>query len=461
MKNIKTLLSLSIFAALVSCVNSDNYDAPDTTKFCTEVPVTTTVTALAATATSTVQQYTADDVIEAYVTSSDEGGNFFKSISLVTVDGTKGFSIPVDSYNLYSKYEPGRKVFVKLKNRYFYNSPTSSSLEIGDLFDNGAPQPDEVGRISGITYEQVIQRSCTKVNENTLVNALTIPAALNNANLNKLIEISNVQFSDANVGKSYFDANNQIGGATNNIVTDLAGNSIVVRISEFASFSGNKVPGLNGKIRGVLTKFGTGFQFMVRTESDIMLTNPRVDSAPPIVGNANTFDATLNEPFTSYVTTNQQNFPKYINDADFGPRYWQLKTFSGNKYIEISSFAGTGNPGVASNCFFMVPVNFTAASTFTFKEQMRFYRGQVSLRVYYISSADYVAGSAVDRTKLVNITSSFNITYPAVGASENGFNPAGTYNIPASLTGNGYFVFEHIGTDTSTTTVQVDDIVID
>lgn len=460
MKNMKYILSLSIFATLVSCVNSDNYSAPDASNFCVEVPVTTTVAAVASTATSTVKQYTADDVIEAYVTSSDEGGNFFKSISMVSVDGTKGFSVPVDSYNLYSKYEPGRKVFINLKNKYYYNSPVSSSLEIGDLLDNGDPQPDEVGRISGITYEKVLRRSCTKVDENVLVNNFTIPAALNNANLNKLIEISNVQFSDANVGKPYFDENNQIGGATNNIVTDLSGNSIVVRISEFASFSGNKIPALNGKIRGVLTKFGTGFQFMVRTEKDIMLTNPRIDTAPPIVGNTTTFDATLNEPFTSYVTTNQQNFPKYINDADLGPRYWQLKSFSGNKYIEISSFAGSGNSGVPSKCFFMVPVDFTAANSFTFKEEMRFYRGEVALKVYYIRSADYVPGAVVDRSKLVNITSSFTITYPAIGASENAFNSAGTYNIPASLTGTGYFVFEHVGTETSTTTVQVDDIAI-
>lgn len=461
MKNIKTILSVSLFATLLSCVNSDNYSAPDLSGDCTDMTTTTTVQAIAATATGTVQQYTTDGVIEAYVTSSDEGGNFYKSISMVSIDGTKGFTMPIDAYNLYTKFEPGRKVYIDLKNRYFYNSSVSSSLEIGDLYDNNAPLADEIGRISAVEYENVVKRSCTKVDENILVNHLTIPAALNNANLNKLIELDNVQFSDANVGKTYFDANNQIGGATNNTVSDASGNSIVVRISEFATFASKKVPGLNGKIRGVLTKFGTGFQFMVRTENDIMLTNPRVDSAPPIVGNANVFDATLNEPFTSYAL-NLANFPKYINDADFGPRYWQVKTFSSNKYIEMSSFNGTGIPGVPCKTFFMVPVNFTAASTMTFKKEMRFYRGEAALKVYYLKSADYVPGSVVDRTKLTDITSGsgFNITYPAIGASENSFTSPGTYSIPAGLTGNGYFVFEYIGTDVQTTTVQIDDIVI-
>ena len=66
-------------------------------------------------------------------------------------------------------------------------------------------------------------------------------------------------FSDSNVGMTYFDAANQIGGATNNTVIDNAGNSIVVRVSEFATFAGAKIPGFNGKIRGVLTKFGVRF----------------------------------------------------------------------------------------------------------------------------------------------------------------------------------------------------------
>ena len=60
----------------------------------------------------------------------------------------------------------------------------------------------------------------------------------------------------------------------------------------------------------------------------------------------------------------------------------------------------------------------------------------------------------------VNITPSFTISYPAIGSSENSFNSAGTYAIPAGLTGNGYFVFEYVGTTTVTTTVQIDDIVI-
>jgi hypothetical protein len=456
MKNFKTILSVSLFATLFSCINSDNYDAPELSGECTDLTATTTIQAIAASATGTVQQYTNDGIIEAYVTSSDEGGNFYKSISMVSLDGTKGFTMPIDAYNIYTKFEPGRKVFINLKNRYFYNSSISSSLEIGSLYDNSPPLTDEIGRISAVEYESVLKRSCTKVNENTLVNYLTIPSALNNANLNKLIEIDNVQFSDNNVGKTYFDVNNQIGGATNNTVTDALGNSIVVRVSEFANFASKTVPSLNGKIRGVLTKYFGGYQFMVRTENDIKLINTRIDSTPPIVGTSLTYDATLNEPFTSYTTTNQQIFPKYINDAAIGTRYWQVKTFGGNKYIQMTSFGGTAE---ANRSLFFVPINLTAASTVSFKTKAGFTNG-ACLKVYY--TTNYVAGSDVTTATLTNITSSFTIDAGLSSGYPTNFTDSGNWAIPSTLTGNGFLVFEYIGNGSGgvTTTMQIDDIVI-
>ena len=115
MKNLKIIFSTLVFTTLVSCVNSDDYNAPDLSGDCSTLTTTKTVQEVKATATTTAQQYVNDDIIEAYVTSSDEGGNFYKSISMVSVDGVQGFSMPVDDYNLYTKYEPGRKVYIKLK----------------------------------------------------------------------------------------------------------------------------------------------------------------------------------------------------------------------------------------------------------------------------------------------------------------------------------------------------------
>ncbi|MFI0427352.1 MAG: DUF5689 domain-containing protein [Flavobacterium sp.] len=458
MKKTLKLLSLSVFMTLVSCVNGDDYGTPNLSGECTDLIANKLVTDISSTATSSVQQYstTNDDIIEAYVTSSDEGGNFYKSISLVSTDGALGFSIPVDAYNLYTKYEPGRKVFVKMKSLYFYNNSLTNSLEIGELLDNGEPEPDQVGRISGVTYENIVVRGCTKVDEETLVNSVTIPTLLNDSYLNKIVELDNVQFSDGNVGKTYYDATNQIGGATNNTVSDNSGNTVIVRVSEFATFAGNIIPSENGKIRGVLTKYLGTYQLMVRTLNDIKLNNTRFDSNPPIGGSAIVYSGTLNEPFTSYTTTNQQIFPKYINDAAVGSRYWQVKTFSGNKYIQMTSFGGTAE---ANRTLFIVPVDMTAASTFSFESKAGFHNGNV-LKVYY--TTNYTPGTQITTATLTDITSSFTISPGLPSGYPTNFTPSGVYNIPAGITGNGFFVFEYVGNGTGgpTTTMQIDNIVI-
>ena len=212
---------------------------------------------------------------------------------------------------------------------------------------------------------------------------------------------------------------------------------------------------MDSRCQWVLTKFNSTYQLIIRTLRDVNLTGTRVDFSPPIVGNANVFSAALNEPFTSYIV-GQTNFPKYINDANVNSRYWQLKTFSSNKYIEMTSFGGGG---VTAKSYFFVPVDFTAANSFTFKKEVRFNQG-VALQVYYVKEADYAPGSIINLSTFTNITSSFTISYPAIGASESAFNSAGTYAIPAGLTGNGYFVFEYSGTPTLTTTIQIDDVIV-
>ena len=132
MKNLKLILSAVVLASFTSCVNDDTYGIPDLSKECVTVAKTKEVTDITNIATASATKYTlaegvTEDYIEAYVTSSDEGGNFYKTISMMSLDGTKGFSMPVDNYNLFNEFEPGRKVTIKMDgNRYYmvkYNFP--------------------------------------------------------------------------------------------------------------------------------------------------------------------------------------------------------------------------------------------------------------------------------------------------------------------------------------------------
>lgn len=255
------VLTAGVFAG---CVNDDDYAVP--TLECIETTLVKTMEPQDVHATATAAPFDGPEgsVIEAYVVSSDLGGNFFKSISLQTLDGSFGFSVPVDVTSYFTKFEPGRKVLIKLDGTY--TDIAHSSMRIGALF-NG-----QVGRLSFTDYERVLNRSCTVVSEEDLVHVVTIPQAKNNARINTLIELHNVHFREDAVGDTFYDAGNALGGATNHYLVDENGNEVIFRTSSFASYAGNIVPGGTGTVRGVMTKFNNDFQFVARTESDIMFT---------------------------------------------------------------------------------------------------------------------------------------------------------------------------------------------
>ncbi len=443
MKKLKLILTGAILTTFASCVNGDHYGVLESE--CATMTPTVEIVDLNGTATTTPQQWIGEDVLEAYAVSSDEGGNFYKSISMVgydTAGNEYGFSIPVDQYNLYTQFEPGRKVYINLNELYFAIDDRTDALEIGTLYEG------QVGRIAINRYEEKIIRSCEKIDEEDLViTGLSITEAQDDQYLNRLIEFDYVQFANSSLGFTYFDANlNSIGGATNHILADEDGNTLTVRVSEYATFAGDMIPDGNGKVRGVMTKYnssggGNPYQFMIRTLNDVMLDNPRVDFS---------FLNTVNEDFESY-DTDEDTFVKYFNIAMNGNRLWQVKEYSSNQYIQMSSY----NSGSSNRSLFVIPVNFDNANNLSFKTRDGYNNGD-PLKVYY--STDFDPSNPTSGT-LNDITSNFTIATGTSSGYASNFTNSGVYNL--GLSGNGYIIFEYIGNSSGiTTTIQIDDIVI-
>lgn len=254
---------------LSSCVNNDDYNIPNLN--CTETSLIKTIEPEDIQATEDIQEYINNDIIEAYVTSSDESGNFYKTLSLQTLNGSLGFSMSVDATATFINYEPGRKVLIKLQGTY--NRIYNGSLQIGDLgVYNGFAS---IQGLSPTEYSSILNRSCTVVDEEVLVQHVTLAEIHDDSLINKLIEIDNVQFINEAVGNTFYNVANDIGGGTNYMLTDESGNTLVFRTSSFASFAGDIVLENSGKIRGVLTKYGNTYQFIIRTLNDLQLTEER------------------------------------------------------------------------------------------------------------------------------------------------------------------------------------------
>ncbi|PIE48581.1 MAG: hypothetical protein CSA39_07055 [Flavobacteriales bacterium] len=280
----------------LGCVNDDDYDIPPIAN-CeeTEFSVTKTLDEIFNQTTIEVTQYKQPDIIEAYVTSNDQFGNFRQILHLQNATGTRGFSIPIAVNDLYTSFNPGRKVYVRLENTF--TQIHFDALKIGNKAIDAVTGQSYLDKIPPTNYKNIIINTCKIIDEDKLVTPLRINE-ITDAYLNTLIELKDVQFEEAALGKTLYDANTDVGGGTNYLISDISEESIAFRTLFSANFANNLVPDGNGTIRGVLGKFNNTYQLMIRNLSDLQLNNERkrIGFAENITGTKTTI-ATVRDYF--------------------------------------------------------------------------------------------------------------------------------------------------------------------
>ena len=451
-KFLKSVFILLASLSVVSCINDDDFNIPNLE--CREPNLTAnrTVAEIRNMATANVQQFpvnvTGADIIEAFVVSSDEGGNFFKTLSLQTRptngEAPIGFNIPIDVNNLFTIYNPGRKVYVRLNRQFFVIS--NGALNIGEIFINTSGAAS-VGRLSPFTYGNVVVRSCEVISEDELVTKITIQEGLNDNMLHRLVEIEDVQFTDAALGRNFFDPNNNVGGATNHRLIDEDGNTIIFRTSSFANFASRPVPSGRGKVRGVITKFGNDYQFFARTINDVQLTQPRL---API----------FSEDFES-VPTGTTAFialPGWSNVQMNGanPR-WTGRIFSNNRFAQMSAFQAN-NTNVDSRLITPgINLDNTTDEFLRFGYKTGFANGE-ALTVWY--STDYSGAGTVDAVNAATWTQLPADLSAQDQSFANDFYSSGIIDL-SNISGTVYISFRYVGSSSGiTTTYQIDNIQI-
>ena len=334
------LIRVFCFVIALSTTNCVKDEVAIPSLECTQpnLTVNRTVEDVRASSDAIVAQYKFDDIIEAYVVSSDEHGNFFKSISFQTLATATqpaiGFSIPVDVSNTYIDFRLGNKVYLKLKDQYtdiFYGG-----LRIGNIFVNSFNEGG-VGRLSQNEYKKVLNASCATVSEAVLTKSIALSDVLNDKYLNTLVELSDVQFSAEAIGRHFYESSNDVGGGTNWNLEDKLGNKLFFRTSSYADFASGIVPSGSGKVKGILTKFGTDYQLVARSEKDVSLAGKR--NAPFFAEN-----------FETIVANTNINLAGWSNIVQKGSLYWKGSVYSGNGCAEYA-ISGTK---VASNVGWLI-----------------------------------------------------------------------------------------------------------
>lgn len=445
MKNI-VLNSLLVSSLLLICSCSNEIETPKLACNQPDFIVNKSVEKIHELSGTTAKQYLYDDIIEAYVVSSDEDGNFFKTISFQTKTAPNtpaiGFSVPVDASNTYIDYRLGNKVYVKLKNQFtdlYYGG-----LRIGSLYVSNAGDPT-IGRISPNEYKSVLNASCTIIDEDQLVESLSIEEALTDSRLNTLIELNDVEFTEAAIGRHYFEESNNVGGSTNWNLRDKTGNQIIFRTSSYAKFADHVVPEGSGKVRGILTKFGTDYQLMVRSEMDVLMNGKR--NVP--------FFA---EDFQS--VKNNVNFalPGWSNIVEKASKIWKSMVYAGNGYAEFNTTSTTAAENIA---WLVSPkINLTGYknAVLSFRSAQHDLKVDSPLNTLEVYVSTNFDGSSVTKAKWIRLEAKV----PTLSSPSREFMSSGGIDLSA-YSGNINIAFRYVGSGKDKTlngAFMVDDIKI-
>lgn len=270
-----TAIAFISLCTVMSCVKDDDYELPDNKKvlpaFAGKV---VSFSDVASRTTASIKTYSADEAIEGYVISSDEGGNFYKKIYIQNEDKTQALSVALDKSGIYTEYPIGAKVQLRLKG--LTTQLNNAITEVGyDIYKNPKSGRESVGSMAEAIYKtHLYDMGGERKTLASLAKEVTsIETVKNDAHVGQLITLKGVHFPNEVVGKTMYDKDKDLGGATNYKLTDANGKTIDFRTSSYAKFKDEKVPAGTLDITGVLSKFNTSWQFMVSNYADIKVVS--------------------------------------------------------------------------------------------------------------------------------------------------------------------------------------------
>ena len=148
----------------------------------------------------------------------------------------------------------------------------------------------------------------------------------------RLVKISDVQFVDTDIDKTFADAENL--ETEERKIQDTYDNQLIVRTSGYATFANSDVPDGSGSIIAIVGQYGETIQLYIRRVSELEMDNERFEITQPPVEGVTSFNVDFENlsDYDDVEITGWQSF------AEVGSRLWQAKEFSGNVYAQGSAY---------------------------------------------------------------------------------------------------------------------------
>ncbi len=265
----------------------------------------------------------------------------------------------------------------------------------------------------------------------------------------KLIKLDGVQFSTADLGLTYADANS----SANRTLEDCDGNSVVVRTSNYATFAGVVLPEGNGDLIAIAGEFSGTIQLYIRTLSEVNLNGERCGGGG---GGEITPVDEVDEHFDGAVDYENISISGWTNKIVAGNRAWTGKSFNDNKYAQATGYNSELDD---METWLITPpvINTSGDKILTFKSSMAYWTHTGDNKPMTIwASTDY-NGTNFETANWTDITSM--ATLPDAGGSNYSWVESGEISL-ADFTGNVAIAFKYKGSGTETTSFQIDDVKI-
>ncbi|PRX52083.1 DUF5689 domain-containing protein [Salegentibacter salegens] len=343
MKNFNVLLILiSGCLVLNSCVKTEDFQLPES-KY-QEINIEGDITGISAVKSNfnpeTEEIYVFSEtntLMEAYVVSSDEGGNFYKELVLQDKpeNPTAGILLLVDDNSLFETYNFGRKIYVKLDGLALWSNNGVHQLGVRNRGDVVAIPPSRID-------DHIIR---------TMEAAEIVPLQLeisefNERHENLFIEVKNVQFNRNLLREQHhytfagevtdeYDGERQLESCS-------TGASAMLSTSTFSGFKSLYLPQNSGSVKGVLSRnfYDDYFVIAVNSPDDFNFDGERCDPDFLNCGNNNDRGSIVifEEDFTGITSQTALKEKGWTNLNVNGGKAFEPGTFDGNRYIRVSAF---------------------------------------------------------------------------------------------------------------------------
>ncbi|MGV8048773.1 MAG: DUF5689 domain-containing protein [Anaerolineaceae bacterium] len=202
-----------------------------------------------------------DIIISGIVVANDESGNLYKK--MVIQDETAAIELSLDKTSLYNEYKLGQRIYIKCKGLYVgdYNN----LIQLGYIYNGSIGRLPEI-YIGAHLYRDGLPGAVPEPGTLSLASLPTQSAEIiKDARMSTLVKIENVRFVEVGELFAPQDVDN-----TNRTLIDQGGKSITVRTSKYCNFAGDTLPGGYGTAVGILTAFGSTWQFTLRSIDDLI-----------------------------------------------------------------------------------------------------------------------------------------------------------------------------------------------